>query len=192
MRRIGSKFVLYYSAEAKADHSKHCIGSAVADDVMGPYVADSEPIACPLKQGGAIDPAGFTDGDGKQYVVYKIDGNAVGSGGLCGNGNPGAVPTPLMLQEMKADGTTKVGEPKQILDRGKYDGPLVEAPHLIHAGGLYIVFFSSSCWSAPTYDISYATSNNLWGPYKKAKEPLAVTDKPFHVTAPGGAQATDE
>lgn len=40
-----------------------------------------------------------------------------------------------MLQEMEADGVTPTGNPVQILDRGPYDGPLIEAPALILHNG---------------------------------------------------------
>ncbi|CAG8978027.1 hypothetical protein HYALB_00000697 [Hymenoscyphus albidus] len=194
VRRVGSKYVLYYVSEAK-DGGKHCVAAAVSDTVLGPYKPDDNPIACHKEKGGAIDISGFTDSDGKNYVVYKIDGNSIGPGGSCGNsnyGSPGSVPTPLMLQEMGSDGTTRVGEPVHILDKGPYDGPLIEAPQIIKKDGLYIVFFSSNCYSTTLYDISYATSTSLRGPYKKAAKPLAVTGNPFDLTAPGGAQATDD
>ena len=137
-------------------------------------------------QGGAIDPAGFQDADGTMYVVYKIDGNNRGHGGNCGNSVDPIVPTPIMLQQLASDGVTPVGNPQQILDRGEADGPLVEAPSLTRvadsssAGGwLYILFFSSNCYSGDLYDTSYATSSNGikngGGDYAKAGVPLLVT-----------------
>ena len=138
-------------------------------------------------RGGAIDPAGFLDADGKQYVLYKIDGNSIGHGGNCNNGVPPLVPTPIMLQEVNAqDGVTPIGAPVQIFDRGSADGPLVEAPSLVRvpdatsAGGwLYILFFSSNCYAGGQYDSSYATSSNGikngGKNYAKAGKPLLVT-----------------
>jgi len=66
--------------------------------------------------------------------VYKVDGSSLGGGGPCGNAN-GEYSTPIMLQEMEADGVTPTGNPVQILDRGPYDGPLIEAPALILHNG---------------------------------------------------------
>lgn len=98
-----------------------------------------------------------------------------------------------MLQELGADGTTPVGSATELLDRGDADGPLVEAPSLIRAGGgggggddTYVLFFSSSCYSTTLYDVSYATSSSLAGPYAKSTSPLLVTGD-YGLQAPGGA-----
>lgn len=39
--------------------------------------SSSIPWICPQSQGGAIDPAGYTDTQGRRWVTYKVDGNAV-------------------------------------------------------------------------------------------------------------------
>lgn len=78
-------FILYYSASTKEDPSKHCVGAATASTARGPYTpVGSEPLFCPLSEGGAIDAAGYND-NGQRYVVYKVDGNSLGHGGACGN-----------------------------------------------------------------------------------------------------------
>lgn len=76
---------MYYSATTKENAALHCIGVAKADTVTGPYkpVGD-QPLVCPLKDGGAIDAAAYND-NGKRYLVWKVDGNAIGHGGACGN-----------------------------------------------------------------------------------------------------------
>lgn len=125
VRKVGSKYVLYYTARHAQQTNQHCVGTATSDTVLGPYTPQASPIACPLSAGGAIDPAGFTDTDGTHYVVYKVDGNSVGNGGSCGNTEAPIVPTPLMLLELKDDGITPVGNPTQLLDRGSADGPLI-------------------------------------------------------------------
>lgn len=102
--------------------------------MTGPYTPESEPLLCSTAGGGAIDPAGFQDTDGTRYVVYKVDGNNLGGGGSCGNGDL-SHSTPIMLQKLESNGVTITGSPVQILDRGQYDGPLIEAPSLIlHSG----------------------------------------------------------
>ena len=191
---IDDGFVLYYSASVKGQ-SKHCVGVATSDDVQGPYVSSAQPLACPLDQGGAIDPAGFTDGDGTRYVVYKVDGNSLGGGGACGNGD-GSHGTPIMLQKLQADGVIQDGNPVQILDRDDGDGPLVEAPSLVYSGGQYVLFFSSNCYNGGLYDTSYAIADDVAGPYTKAVAP----DAPLLVTggnrgqlnSPGGAMVGPE
>jgi beta-xylosidase len=154
IRKIGNTYVLYYTAESSQDAPHHCVGTATSATIEGPYTPASTPLACPLDQGGAIDPSGFTDTDGKHYVVYKIDGNSIGHGGNCNNAVAPIVPTPIMLQQVASDGFTPVGDPIQILDRDDADGPLVEAPDLILVNGVYVLFFSSNCFDSTLYDIS--------------------------------------
>lgn len=96
------------------------------------------------------------------------------------------VPTPIMLQQVAADGHTKIGLPIEILDRGDLDGPLVEAPTMMRtAEGKYVLFFSSNCYSTEFYDLSYAMADSIAGPYTKYG-PLAVTGT-AGLKAPGGA-----
>ncbi|KAN0103311.1 glycoside hydrolase family 43 protein [Hyaloscypha variabilis] len=189
VRKIGSTYVLYYSATDAVQTAQHCVGTATSDTILGPYTAAETPLACNLSIGGAIDSSGFTDTDGTHYVVYKVDGNSIGHGGSCGNGVAPLVPTPLMLQQLASDGVTAVGNPIELLDRDGGDGPLIEAPNLILVDGVYILF-SSNCYTTPLYDVSYATASSLKGPFTKSKAPLIITGNPFNITTPGGAQAT--
>ena len=76
---------MYYSATTVADTSKHCVGAAKASSVTGPYKPVSDqPLICPLDQGGAIYSAVYND-NGERYITWKVDGNAIGHGGACGN-----------------------------------------------------------------------------------------------------------
>ena len=183
-----NSFVIYYAAPYAANTNHHCVGAAISSVITGPYTAVNEPIACPIDQGGAIDPNGYFDeATNTRWLVYKVDGNSIGHGGSCGNTVEPIVSTPIMIQQLSLDGYTKIGSPIQILDRGQYDGPLIEAPSLIKAGdGTFILFFSSNCYSTTLYDISYATSSTLTGPYTKSSAPLLVTGN-NGLTAPGGA-----
>lgn len=97
-----------------------------------------------------------------------------------------------MLQEMNVnDWTTKVGSPVQILDRIDDDGPLVEAPQIIGTpDGPYVLFYSSHCFTDPKYDVKYATSNSIAGPYTRKGQLLATGA--FGLTSPGGATATPQ
>ena len=183
---------MYYSDEIATAPAHHCVGVATSNTITGPYTPMSTPFACPLAQGGAIDPDGFQDPlDGSRYVVYKVDGNSIGHGGDCMNTVAPIVPTPIMLQKVAKDGITPIGAPVEILDRDDLDGPLIEAPALHRSQeGIYFLFFSSNCFSGPLYDTSYATANSIWGPYTKAEAPLFITgDGPssYPMAGPGGA-----
>lgn len=122
-----------YAAESPSQGT-HCVGAATSTSPAGPYTPETSPIQCATSGGGAIDPAGFQDSDGTRYVVYKVDGNNLGGGGSCGNGDD-SHSTPLMLQALESDGVTPNGDPVQILDRSDADGPLIEAPDLVLNGG---------------------------------------------------------
>ncbi|KAF8317376.1 hypothetical protein DL93DRAFT_2165636 [Clavulina sp. PMI_390] len=143
----------------------HYIGPASSSTAEGPFVPFGTPI-CNITQGGSIDPAGFQDYDGRQYVVWKIDGSSIGKGGDCGN-----------------DGWSPIGPQVQLLDKDDSDGPLIEAPSLTMvkdpsaAGGyLYMLFYSSHCYNSGDYDSKYATSvNGIRGPYTKASASLLST-----------------
>jgi beta-xylosidase len=189
--RQNNSYVMYYSGRSNNVTSHHCVGVAYADSPTGPFVDDSaDAWACPLDQGGAIDAAGFYDKvEDKRYVVYKVDGSSLCPGGACGN-EPANCPTPILLQEVSvADGKTKIGAAVQIMDRDDTDGPLIEAPNLVRIGGLYVMFFSSHCFNSPDYDIKYAVSDNITGPYVRPVAELlgpSTTDR-WNLSAPGGA-----
>ncbi|KAI9746482.1 MAG: hypothetical protein M1818_000195 [Claussenomyces sp. TS43310] len=183
-------YVLYFSATDSASSAQHCVGTATSTSAKGPFTAAATAVACPIDQGGAIDPSAFIDDDGTYYLVYKVDGNSIGHGGTCGNTVDPIVSTPIMLQQMENDAVTPVGSPVQILDRGQYDGPLIEAPDIIRSSaGTYILFFSSNCYSTTLYDVSYATASAVTGPWTKSSAPLLVTGD-YNLTSPGGASAS--
>ncbi|KAE8360824.1 glycosyl hydrolase [Aspergillus caelatus] len=187
IRRDDGRYVMYYSGEAKEMVRHHCVGVAVSEgtDPTGPYVPNETPLSCRLDQGGSIDPAGFLDKDGSRYVVFKVDGNSIGNGGDCNNGIPPLKPTPILLQKVADDGFTPVGDAIQILDRDDSDGPLVEAPNLILHGDTYFLFYSTHCFTDPKYDVRYATSKSITGPYVKSGEKLLKSGD-YGLTSPGG------
>ncbi|OKL58715.1 hypothetical protein UA08_06037 [Talaromyces atroroseus] len=188
-RRNDGKYVMYYSAIAQENTNRHCIGVAIADgdSPAGPYIPTSDsPLACPLDQGGAIDASNFQDEDGTRYVLYKVDGNSVGHGGDCNNSQEPLVPTPIMIQQVKEDGLTPVGDAIQILDRDESDGPLVEAPSLVRSDdGMYLLFYSTHCFTDVKYDVRYATASTVTGPYTKKGNSLLASNDALY--GPGGA-----
>ncbi|KAK5088435.1 hypothetical protein LTR05_002653 [Lithohypha guttulata] len=191
------RWVMYYAATVKNETSKHCVGAALSTNVLGPYSPVKTPFACPLDDGGAIDPAAFRDPkDGNLYVVYKVDGNSMNpGGGPCGSGGlpQDYRPTPILLQQIEEDGVTRIGEPIEVLDRDEADGVLVEAPSLFYSESqeLYFMTFSSNCYSTEHYDISFAFSEHLTMPFTKSSYPL-ITTQTGPVTAPGGADMTPD
>ncbi|KAL2148817.1 hypothetical protein VTH82DRAFT_1964 [Thermothelomyces myriococcoides] len=198
------------SSSSSSSPRVHCIGAATSTTAspLGPYRPQPEPLICPTADGGAIDPAAFTDpATGRRYVVYKVDGNALGHGGECNNGVSPSRRTPLMLQEIEEEkGVIRpVGPAVEMLDRdADVDGPLVEAPDLLYwdgdgGSGKYVLFYSNHCWDGPGYSVNYAVAEgNITGPYTRmaggndnsgsgSGTALIGTGDPFSVTAPGGA-----
>ncbi|KAG9518576.1 putative endo-arabinase, partial [Aureobasidium melanogenum] len=155
------RFLLYFSAPTYYENAPHCIGTATSDTIDGPYVPSDESFACPADQGGAIDASGFRDADGTRYVVYKIDANSLGNGGLCGNEVEPILSTPILIQQVESDGVTKVGDTFELITNDSpEDGPLVEGPSMIHSGDTYYLFYSSNCFTTTNYDVAYATSSS--------------------------------
>lgn len=184
----GGKFILYYTAALASNGAIHCLGYATSNNIEGPYVDNSaQPWICPQKQGGAIDVSGFYDRNLKtRFIVYKIDGNAIGHGGECGNTVKPIVPTPILLQQVDFNnGFRLIGSPLQILTNTPADGPYVEAPTLNYMSGKYVLFYSPQCYTTPKYDVSYAIADKITGPYRRAGS-LFKTGGPLGFQAPGG------
>ena len=148
----------------------------------------NQSLICPLSEGGAIDPEGFRDKDGSHYLLYKIDGNSLNAG------NDSLHSTPIMLQPVKSDGISLLDKPTALLDRGPEDGPLIEAPAMARyeragdKGDLYVLYYSSNMYDAPSYDIGYATSDGgVKGPFNKSTARLLMTgDADGKLIGPGG------
>jgi beta-xylosidase len=185
----GGKYILYYSAALQRNGAIHCLGYATSNNIEGPFVDNSaQPWICPVKQGGAIDISGFYDTKkNKRYVVYKVDGNAIGHGGECGNTVDPIVPTPILIQQVDLNyGYKMVGSPLQILTNIKaLDGPYVEAPALNYMSGKYVLFYSPQCYTTPKYAVAYAIADQITGPYQRSGT-LFKTNGPLGFQAPGG------
>lgn len=181
---------MYYSAALQSNTGIHCVGLARSLTVTGPYNDSStSPMICPESDGGAIDAAGFLDDDNSRYVVYKIDGPSVNSGGYCNNpDNPPSYNTSLMLQQVQNDAYTMIGSPSILYNnQGVSDSYNVEAPSIVKGSdGTYFLFFSSGCTSANSYTLSYVTSTSgIWGPYGDRQVLLQTND--YGEYGPGGA-----
>lgn len=193
VRRLSDgSYIMYFSGRYPGD--RHCIGISRSSEVTGPYEPDPGPFVCELDRGGNIDPAGFLDEQtGKRYVTYKIDGNAVGNGGSCGNTVEPIVDTPLMLQEVDVgDGSTSIGDPVAILHlEPETEGPVIEAPNIVYIEGVYVLFYSSGCYDGDGYKTRYAYASSVSGPYTRAPETLLETPD-LGLVGPGGATSTED
>ncbi|RDA88192.1 hypothetical protein CP532_6827 [Ophiocordyceps camponoti-leonardi (nom. inval.)] len=187
-RMEDGSYVLYFSGQSAINPKHHCVGVATSANILGPYKPRDQAFACDFYWGGQIDASGFRDpANGRRYVVYKNDGNSLGRGGQCNNGIEPREPTAIMLQEVGGNGIDKVGGPIKLLDRQGQE-PLVEAPYLYRSkDGTYVLFFSSGCFTDPSYNVHYATARSVRGPFTRSPHPLLSSGDSRKLVAPGGA-----
>lgn len=168
--KTDKRFVLYFTAKDRKT-GRQCIGAATASDAAGPFVSDAPaPLVCQLELGGSIDPDAFRDSDGRLYLYFKNDGNAVHK------------PAALYVQPLSADGLSLTGEPTQLLRSkplGKsWEQDVIEAPSMVKMGGNYVLFFSGGFFGWPPdaplspYAIGYATCASPTGPCTEKEEPI--------------------
>ncbi|HET7816412.1 MAG TPA: glycoside hydrolase family 43 protein [Sphingomicrobium sp.] len=164
--RVGSKWLLYYTAHHRA-RKVQCIGVAAADQPTGPFRDSSAaPLVCQYDEGGTIDANPFRDADGKLYLYYKSDGNAVGK------------TTFIWGQPLAPDGLSVVGSPVPLVkDDAEWEWRLVEAPAMVRApGGGYQMFYSAAFFGwdpkerLSRYATGYANCSGPLGPCKDAPE----------------------
>lgn len=98
--KVGSSWLLYYTARLKDAGTTQCIGLAVSTSPLGPFTDRStSPFVCQRDQYGSIDASPFRAGDGKLYLHWKSDNNAAGQ------------QTHLWGQELRSDGRALLGTP---------------------------------------------------------------------------------
>jgi beta-xylosidase len=161
----GGRWLLYYTARHRKKDIQ-CIGVAASASPLGPFRdLASEPLVCQPKLGGSIDADAFRDSDGKLYLYFKSDGNAVGKG------------TVIWGQRLAADGMSLAGEPVGLLqDDAPWESRLVEAPMMVRSPAGYQLFFSAAYFgwnpdqSLSPYATGYAACKGPLGPCTDAPE----------------------
>lgn len=171
---IGDRFVMYYTTPAlemaRPDGKPaQCLSAAVSDAPEGPFVDESTgPLVCQVDLGGSIDGSYFADEDGRQYLVWKNDGNCCG------------LPTNFWLQELSSDGTAVAGEPIQLeglTNDAAWEAGVIESPQVLIHDERYYMFYSGNNFATGSYAVGYATADALEGPYTDAEEnPILFTD----------------
>jgi beta-xylosidase len=163
--QVGSRWLLYYTAhDRKTNHQ--CIGVAGASDPKGPFVDPSpQPLVCQAELGGSIDADPFRDRDGKLYLYFKSDGNAVRKR------------TQIWGQQLGPDGLSVVGAPVELVKDDKaWEMRVVEAPTMVRSPGGYVLFYSAGYygWNADDrlspYAMGYAGCAGPLGPCTDAPD----------------------
>ncbi|MBQ9242031.1 MAG: family 43 glycosylhydrolase [Proteobacteria bacterium] len=166
IHKVGSKYHIYFSAKHK-DTGNFCVGVGIADNPQGPYKDIGRPLVSKANM-GIIDASYFRDTDGKHYVLWKDDGNAVGQ------------KTPVFIQQLNEAGTELIGPPTEILTNTlSWEGALVEGPWLIKKDKYYYLFYSGNGYASPAYALGVARATKVTGPYTKHGEPIIQTQGYF-------------
>jgi beta-xylosidase len=162
LHSVGNGYVLYFSAR-HTDNSL-AVGAATAPTPFGPFTAQALPLVKETYP-GVIDVHEFQSPDGKRWLLWKRDGNAVGQ------------QTPIRIQELSAaDGLTRLGSPVDLIVNDQpWEGRVVEGPWMIFEAGYYYLFYSANGYASVAYAIGVARSMSPLGPFTKAAAPLLVS-----------------
>jgi beta-xylosidase len=163
--QVGGNWLLYYTARHRR-REVQCLGVAVADNPLGPFRDSSaEPLVCQYGEGGTIDANPFRDTDGKLYLYYKSDGNAVGRR------------TYIWGQRLSDDGMKVLGTPVALIKDDKaWEWKLVEAPAMVRSPVGYQMFYSAAYYGwdpkerLSRYSTGYAQCSGPLGPCVDAPE----------------------
>jgi GH43 family beta-xylosidase len=158
IHRVGNGFVAYFTA--RHQDGRLSIGAATSGSPLGPFSDIGHPLLHDAGM-GLIDATHFEAPNGKHYVIWKEDGNAVGK------------PTPIHGQELTGDGLGLVGARATLITNDQaWEGTLVEGPWMIHRAGQYYLFYSGNFYASAAYAIGVARSASPLGPFTKAAAPL--------------------
>ncbi|HEV7534326.1 MAG TPA: glycoside hydrolase family 43 protein [Acidimicrobiia bacterium] len=180
--------VLYYAVRHGAS-GRQAISVATAPGPLGPFVDRSEgPLIFQAGRGGSIDPSPFVDADGRAYLLWKSDDNALGR------------VTSLWGAPLRADGLGLDGLPVELLHQDqRWEAPLIEAPSLARVadgsrgpGGVpgngYVLFYSGGWWESAGYAVGYATGPAPLGPFRKETRSGPWLASMPGMAGPGGAE----
>lgn len=169
-------YVLYYTATHRAS-GLHCIGRAWGATAIGPF-EDRRPVPLVCQEGvarGSIDPSPFVDAFGRPWLIWKSEGT------------PGVEPTRIWSRPLRFDGLEFEGPEFHLLQTDQaWEGPIIENPSMVRAGGKLLLFYSGGRWQDTSYAINYAECAGPGGPCTKAPGPwVRSTDR---VAGPGGQE----
>jgi beta-xylosidase len=172
----GDGYLLYFTALHQR-LGRQCIGVATSPAAEGPFTSSAaEPLVCQAHLGGSIDPYPFRHRDGTPYLLWKVDGNAIGQ------------PSTLFAQALSADGLTLVGEPAALITSGAaWERPLIENPAMVVADQSFVLLYSGGWWESDGYAVGYATCDTPLGPCSKATVAGPLLASGGDEAGPGGA-----
>jgi GH43 family beta-xylosidase len=173
---LDGRWRLHYAATDGAS-GRQCIGVAVADSATGPYVdANEDPLVCQTDRGGSIDPSVTIASDGRAYIHWKSEDNAIGRSAT------------LWGAELSPDGMTLASTPVRLLraDR-RWEHGIIENPSMVQTQGGWTLFYSGGQWWDASYGTGYATCRGPLGPCTKRTTRSALWSSDAGRVGAGGA-----
>jgi hypothetical protein len=183
----GSEFVMYYTATEKQAPFYQCIGVATSSNPLGPYQDTSiQPMVCQdgtgwsapaidgsASLGGSIDPDLFHDNSGTWWLLWKNDGNRVGS--------PTTIWSVQMQPNLLSPSTTTTN---QLLtnNQSSWEGSTIEGPEMYEtATNSYYLFFGGNAVNSTAYAVGWASCPSPAG----SCQDQTLLDSPILTTGPG-------
>jgi hypothetical protein len=159
IRKVGNLYVMWFSGHdwlqvLPSGKEAECIGVATSTSAAGPFVSSSlAPTICQMAQFGDIDPRTFIAPNGQEWLYWKNDGNA------------GTAASHIYAQRIASDGRTLIGSASVLLTADKpWEGPLIEAPDMLHVANRYLLFFSGNISEGSESGIGLALCQGPAGP----------------------------
>ena len=149
------RYVLYYTT-TEAASGRQCISLATASTATGPFKDSStSPLVCQRSLGGSIDPYPFLAPNGKLYLIWKSDNNAIGE------------PAVLWSRQLTSDGRSWAFLSRTVRLLGEqptgWQGP-IEGPAMVSSNNRYYLFYGGGPWDSAASGIGYATCTGPLGP----------------------------
>ena len=162
-------YVMYYTATENQSPGYQCIGEATSPSTspLGPYTPSFTPMVCQdgfgwgsptvmgsPSLGGSIDPDLFQDSSGNWWLLWKNDGNHVGT------------QTTIWSVELQSDLLPATNATNQLLtnDQSSWEGSVIEGPNMYEANGSYYLFFSGNDEGSSSYGVGWASCSGPAGP----------------------------
>jgi hypothetical protein len=166
-----NNFVMFYTATENQDPGYQCIGEATASSPLGPYIPAPRPVVCqdgfawgaPTIMGsdalgGSIDPDLFRDNSGNWWLLWKNDGNRVGSATSIWS-------VPLQEQSGLLQPTTSTTNVLLTNTQSSWEGSIIEGPYMYEtATNSYYLFFGGNDVGSNAYAIGWASCSSPSSP----------------------------
>ena len=150
---LGGRWIMWFSADRinpSDPANPQCVGRAIADNPMGPFVPEALPVHCGVDGHGALDPNVFTDADGKHWLLLAF----------------GNTDSPIHTIPLDAEGNF-AGAPVTILGRNyPWEYWFIENPSMVYdrASRNYLLAYSAGRWYEGNYSTGIARCTTPAGP----------------------------